>query len=159
MAIAQQLPQTSRRRHEGHLDRGAAAVEMALVLPLLLLVLFGLVDFGRLYNAQMQITQAAREAVRVMALGGTTTDATSRVTAATGGLNTPLPSTAFGIHSGTVASCTAGDTISNVSARVSYSFTFITPLGPIARFFGANTLPHVGTVKTLSSDGVMRCAG
>ena len=47
MVIAQQLPQTSRRRHEGHLDRGAAAVEMALVLPVLLFLLMGIIDFGR----------------------------------------------------------------------------------------------------------------
>ena len=47
MVIAQQLPQTSRRRHKGHLDRGAAAVEMALVLPVLLFLLMGIIDFGR----------------------------------------------------------------------------------------------------------------
>jgi Flp pilus assembly protein TadG len=132
---------------------------MALVLPLLLLVLFGLVDFGRAFNAQMQVTQAAREAVRVKAIGGTDSDATARVAAATSGLNAPLPTTAFGVMGGTVAACSATDITSNVSARVSYSFQFITPLGPLASFFGANTLPGVGTVKTLSSDGVMRCAG
>jgi Flp pilus assembly protein TadG len=142
-----------RNQHEGHLDRGSAAVEMALVLPMLLLVLFGLIDFGRGFNAQMQLTQAAREAVRVKALRGTDADASARVAAATVGLTAPLPSVT------TSTPCAAGDTTSNASVTVSYSFHFITPLGPIARIFGASTLPGVGTAKTLSSTGVMRCAG
>lgn len=141
-----------RNKHEGHLDRGAAAVEMALVLPLLLLMLFGLVDFGRAFNYQMQLTQAAREAVRVKALGGTDDDARNRVTAATAAMN-PAPATSF------PATCPVGNTTANAKVTVSYSFSYITPLGPIARLFGASTLPNVGTVQTLSSDGVMRCSG
>jgi len=54
--------------HNGHRDRGAAAVEMAIVLPLLLFVLFGLIDFGRAYNAQIQLSAAAREGVRLATL-------------------------------------------------------------------------------------------
>ncbi|WP_137122227.1 TadE/TadG family type IV pilus assembly protein [Segeticoccus rhizosphaerae] len=57
-----------RRRREGH-DRGAAAVEMALVLPLLIVLLFGIIDFGRIYTAQIQLSQAAREGVRMESLG------------------------------------------------------------------------------------------
>jgi Flp pilus assembly protein TadG len=149
----------SRNKHEGHRDCGAAAVEMALVLPLLLLVLFGLIDFGRAFNAQMQLTQAAREAVRVKALGGTNQNAQDRVDAATGGLAPtsapfPKPTASF-----PVADCAAGDITSNAKVTVSYSFEFITPLGPIARFFGASPLPGVGDLKTLSADGVMRCSG
>lgn len=56
------------RRHEGRLDRGAAAVEMALVLPLLLLLVFGIIDFGRIFTAEIQLSQAAREGVRLQAL-------------------------------------------------------------------------------------------
>ena len=80
-------------KHMGHLDRGAAAVEMALVLLMLMLmlVLFGIIDFGRGFNAQMQVTQAAREAVRVKALGGTDANAQSRADAATGGLAASPP--------------------------------------------------------------------
>jgi len=143
----------SRNEYEGRHDRGAAAVEMALVLPLLLLVLFGLIDFGRAFNTQMQLTQAAREAVRVKALGGTDADATSRAIAATGGLASPPPTTTFPLV------CAAGNTTANAKVTVSYSFEFITPLGPMASFFGASTLPGIGTVRILSSSGVMRCAG
>src|SRR5215472_18044642 len=50
-------------------DRGAAAVEFALLLPLLLLLVFGIIDFGRAINAQITLTQAAREGARLAALG------------------------------------------------------------------------------------------
>ena len=49
-------------------EQGAAAVEMALVLPLLLLLLFGIIDFGRVLNAQITLTEAAREGARAAAL-------------------------------------------------------------------------------------------
>ena len=50
-------------------DRGAAAVEFALLLPVLLLLVFGIIDFGRALNAQVTLTQAAREGARMAALG------------------------------------------------------------------------------------------
>lgn len=49
-------------------ERGAAAVEFALVLPILLLLLLGIFEFGRIYNAQLTLTQASREGARVMAI-------------------------------------------------------------------------------------------
>ena len=52
-------------------ERGAAAVEMALVLPMLLFVVFGIIDFGRLLNAQITLTEAAREGARAAAMGQT----------------------------------------------------------------------------------------
>ena len=53
----------------GARDRGASAVEFALVLPLLLLIVFGIIDFGRALNAQITLTQAAREGARLDAVG------------------------------------------------------------------------------------------
>lgn len=44
---------------------GQSMVEFALVLPIFLLMLFGLVDMGRLVYANTTISQAAREAARV----------------------------------------------------------------------------------------------
>ena len=67
--IARRLPQTSRLRGKGHLDRGAVAVEMALVSPLLVAMIVGIIDFSRIFNAQIQLSQAAREGARVAALG------------------------------------------------------------------------------------------
>ena len=41
-------------------ERGAAAVEFALVLPVLVLLVLGIIDSGRLFNAQQTLTYAAR---------------------------------------------------------------------------------------------------
>jgi Flp pilus assembly protein TadG len=43
-------------------DRGQSLVEVALVLPLLLLIVLGLVDAGRLFSFKIAVTNAAREA-------------------------------------------------------------------------------------------------
>lgn len=46
-------------------NRGNAVVEMALVLPLLLMVCFGITEFGRAWMMQSVLTSAAREGVRL----------------------------------------------------------------------------------------------
>lgn len=49
-------------------ERGAVAVEMAVLLPLLLLILIGTMEFGRAFNVQNSLTQAAREGARHAAI-------------------------------------------------------------------------------------------
>lgn len=44
--------------------RGVAAVEFALILPLLLVILFGIIDFGLMLYDKAVITNAAREGAR-----------------------------------------------------------------------------------------------
>jgi Flp pilus assembly protein TadG len=51
---------TIRRRD----DRGAAAVEFALVLPILVLLLFGMVTTGIAYSDHLSVTNAVREGAR-----------------------------------------------------------------------------------------------
>lgn len=51
-----------RRRARGR--RGQALVEFALVAPLLLLLILGLIDFARAWNVYQVITDAAREGAR-----------------------------------------------------------------------------------------------
>jgi Flp pilus assembly protein TadG len=54
--------------------RGSAAVEFAVVAPLLFAVVLGLVEFGRAMMVQQTVVSAAREACRVAILPGTTRD-------------------------------------------------------------------------------------
>ncbi len=58
--------------------RGQALLETALVLPVLLLLAFGVVGVGRVVQAQMAVSAVAREAARVAALAGTPSEASSR---------------------------------------------------------------------------------
>lgn len=52
------------RRLTGRGSRGAALIEFALILPLLLMLLVGIVSAGVAYNHQLGLTHAAREAGR-----------------------------------------------------------------------------------------------
>lgn len=45
-------------------ERGAAAVEFAIIFPILLLVMFGIVEFGTLMYDQIMVTNSAREGAR-----------------------------------------------------------------------------------------------
>jgi Flp pilus assembly protein TadG len=61
-------------------ERGAAAVEFAILLPLLLLLVFGIVEFSILYNHKQGLHAAAREGARVAALPtSSTSDIEDRV--------------------------------------------------------------------------------
>ena len=49
-------------------ERGAAAVEFAFIVPLLIVLVLGIAEFGRAFQVQGTLSAAAREGVRVMAL-------------------------------------------------------------------------------------------
>jgi Flp pilus assembly protein TadG len=53
-------------------ERGAAAVELALVLPILLVIILGILDFGLYYYNDLQLTHAARDAARYLSVGNVT---------------------------------------------------------------------------------------
>ena len=131
------------RRSADRRDRGAAAVEFALVLPLLLLVVCGIVDFGRAYNAQVTLTQAAREGARLAALNQP--DVVSRTQSAA------FPLTDVGVEA---TSCPAGST-GDAVVQTSYTFSFATPVGTLAGLFGSG---FGGSIE-LSGRGVMVCQG
>jgi len=70
------------RRRVRRTRRGAAAVEFAVIAPLLFAVVLGLVEFGRAIMVQQTLVSAARESCRVAVLAGTTKqDVTDRATA------------------------------------------------------------------------------
>jgi Flp pilus assembly protein TadG len=48
---------------------GASAVELALVMPLLVMILFGIFQFGIAFNNWISLTHAAREGARLAAVG------------------------------------------------------------------------------------------
>ncbi|MEV5051784.1 TadE/TadG family type IV pilus assembly protein [Arthrobacter sp. LAR12-1-1.1] len=56
-------------------ERGAVAVEFAILAPVLIMLLLGIMEFGRAYSAQITLSNAAREGVRVMAINNSATAA------------------------------------------------------------------------------------
>ncbi len=61
-------------RRAGRRRRGAAIVEFAVVLPLLLVLLFGIIDFGWIFMVRQTLTNAAREGCRVAVLQTATSE-------------------------------------------------------------------------------------
>jgi len=62
-------------RRRLRLERGAELIEMALVLPLLMLVIMGIIDFGFLFREMSVVTNAAREGARAGVLPDYSADA------------------------------------------------------------------------------------
>jgi Flp pilus assembly protein TadG len=126
------------------------AVEFALLLPVLLLIIFGTIDFGRAINAQITLTQAAREGARLASLGYPATG-TNSVTSRTQSAATGLSNVTV-----TVTTCAvgAGAGVDGV-VSVSYPFTFITPVGAFASMFGTATFGS--STLTITAKGEMPC--
>jgi Flp pilus assembly protein TadG len=68
-----------RMRRSRGTDRGAVAVEFALVLVPLLILVFGIIDFGRVYNEQITLTSLARQGARIASLSPASPDPTSSI--------------------------------------------------------------------------------
>ncbi|NDL67336.1 TadE family protein [Anaerotalea alkaliphila] len=60
-------------------NKGQAMVEFALVLPILILILTGMLEFGLILHAYLGINHAAREGARLASLGGTDAQITLEV--------------------------------------------------------------------------------
>src|SRR5512133_2417626 len=58
------IPNSRHERHGLRRDEGQALVELALILPLLVLLVIGVVDFGRALNIKNDETHLASEAAR-----------------------------------------------------------------------------------------------
>jgi Flp pilus assembly protein TadG len=134
---------TSGRRVKS--ERGAELIEFALVLPILLLVVLGIVDFGFLFQRMEVVTNAAREGARMAVLPGyTQADVCSRIVnyLQNGGLATtgscPNPTnpaiTYDAAYSITVPSSTP---LSGKRVVVAYTHQYVF-IGPILQLFGGN---------------------
>jgi Flp pilus assembly protein TadG len=124
-------------------ERGAAAVEFALVVPLLVALLFGIAEFGRAYYLQTTLSGAAREGVRVMAI---TNDAGQARTAARNAASTlALTDAQINVAPLSGACVSTATSPINATVTISYSMTFVTQL--------------IGTTLNLKGIGVMRCGG
>lgn len=136
-------------------ERGAALVETAVTLPLVLLVCVGIFEFGRAYQVFQVCTNAAREGARLSVLPGTTdTDVKNRVTAylKAGQVSaSPDPNWVTIDHTQTI-SIGAG-TAPATQVTVNYPFTFMV-LNPVAKLVTHGTT--LGSALTMSTTALMR---
>lgn len=123
---------TSRRNSTYWIDRrGAAAVEFAILLPLLMFLVVVAIDFCRLFHQYTVITNCARNGALyacdpIAALDSPYANVTAAALADAPGL-TPTPTVSSGV-----------DDDGNVEVTVEYEFSLITEfLG-----FGTKTLSH-----------------
>jgi Flp pilus assembly protein TadG len=59
-----------RLRPRGRRDEGASAVEFALVLPILLLLVFGIISYGTLFAQQLALNNGVRQGARIAVVEG-----------------------------------------------------------------------------------------
>jgi Flp pilus assembly protein TadG len=146
---------TPRKRSCG--DNGVVAIEFALVLPLLLLLLGGVIQFGRAYNAKVELTGAVREGVRAWTLhagDASFTKTVDEVTKdATAGISNPdtvnvtlclSDGTCYSSTASPLPPCPAGE---DARVEASYDFDLALPF-----YTGPGTL-------TINAAAVMRCGG
>jgi Flp pilus assembly protein TadG len=110
--------------------RGAEAVEFALVLPILMLVVAGIFDMGFLFNNYETLTNAAREGARlavVPGMGENEVDTRVKQYLQADGMNPD----AADIDVAPVQIDVGGAPINGVKVTVSYPYNYMV-LGPIA---------------------------
>jgi Flp pilus assembly protein TadG len=123
-------------------ERGASAVEFALIVPLLILLVVGIAEFGRAFQVQSTLSAAARESVRTMALQNDPAQAKAMARSVASSLNPRLTDGQIAISAACPATYVPG---ASVRVTITYRMPFVTD------FFGAGVDLH-GT-------GVMRCNG
>jgi Flp pilus assembly protein TadG len=133
-------------------QRGQAVIELALTLPLLLVVVFGIIDFGFMFQRYEAVTNAAREGARLGVLADyTATEAQNRALdyLVASGLNGPIRACGTGTvvrnsrcaqmttSTVPVVGSTPAKTVDQVIVIVEYDhqYQFV---GPILGLFGSN---------------------
>src|SRR3954470_1062330 len=139
-------------------ERGQAVVELALTLPLLLLMVMGMFDFGVMFQRYEIVTNAAREGARVGVLTGagySTGDAQQRALQylSIGGLNVPVRGCGGALAPGTrcaqattstvtITGSSPAKTVNQVTVVVEYDHAYAL-VGPMMGLFGSS----LGTVR------------
>lgn len=126
----------ARRRPRLGDSRGAAAVEMALIAPVLFALVFGMIDFGYAINRDTLVNNASREGAREGSLNPNQAAITQVVRAAAPTLTPADVSVTVTCRKASGAACTIGTNSASgdvVVVKVTYPHKWLTPVG---RVFG-----------------------
>lgn len=101
-------------------EKGQGLVEFALILPVLILILMAIIEFGFMFNSYLSLSNGVREAGRSAALGSNNAAVEVKLKDASGSLNPDNLSIIV-----TPSSRKRGDQITIVAT---YNYEFITPI-------------------------------
>jgi TadE-like protein len=134
-------------------ERGVELIEFALVLPLLLFIIMGLVDFGFMFQRFEVVSNAAREGARMAVLPGyVTADVEARIQdyLTTGGVDATSLNTTVGVTNVTIPTGGGGPLMPGKRVQVTYASPYLF-LGPLAGWFGGTF-----TAANLTGVAIMR---
>ncbi|HYM16326.1 MAG TPA: TadE/TadG family type IV pilus assembly protein [Dehalococcoidia bacterium] len=150
-----------RRAHGG--EHAQSLVEIAIVLPIFVFLVFGIIDFGMGLRTYISVAQATREGARLGVVGNaagtfttggsgdcngtTTTTVVGKVCATLNGLDLTK------VTSVSVAYPNGNSSGNSVRVTATYSYQYITPIQRLVGFFSGGTL---GGAIPISSTTDMR---
>ncbi|MDH2416891.1 pilus assembly protein [Nocardioides sp. CER19] len=139
-------------------------MEFALIAPLLLMLVFGIIDFGWMIDRSNVINNVARDAARSASLDGTYSEINQVVTDELHDIGVTVPSADVNIsitctNPAPAANCTgAGDYNANaksgsaVKVTIAYTHHWITPVGALCGFFGGGSCTGNTILLTRTSE-------
>ncbi len=150
------VPTGDVRIRRGRNQRGAVAVEFALIVPVLLLLVLGILEFGFGYHAWDATQNAAREGARLGAVSPDRDEIIARVRGTTSFLDQSklTVSVDCGLTGGTFAPCSGNaadwDEGDIVRVTVEYTYDFLTPL---PAFTGMGSQMHMKSISEARFEG------
>lgn len=137
-------------------DTGVAVVEFAVLVPLLLLIVFGILDFGRAMNYKNELTQIANQVARSASVNRSPIDGTTPFPSCgtlksyfANTANVDTPEIAGMIQNGTVAITPGARVGDPVTVKFTTSFSFLP-------FLGSSTFGIGAPGTSLSGQATMR---
>ncbi|MFN0147609.1 MAG: TadE family protein [Dehalococcoidia bacterium] len=132
---------------------GQALVEFSLILPVFLMLLFGLVDFGRGFYTWQLVTNAAREGARAAAVQSDSAGVDAKLYGSFCSAWPTPSSCALDTTKMTVTKTNIqGARGQQTTVVVAYTFNFVTPIGPLLALFGGSNI----SAPTISATTSMR---
>jgi Flp pilus assembly protein TadG len=138
-------------------EKGQSLVEFALILPILLLILGGVLDLGRMYYAYIVITDAAAEGVTYATIhppndpsnpsDSSTTEIRTRTLDACGPMSADVQS--IQVVCPSCPNTTSGDTVTVI---VTYNYAILTPFVNVMFPDGQVELQAIATQVILSGE-------
>lgn len=118
-------------------EKGQSMVEFALIVPVLLLIIIGIIEFGFLFSGYLTLSNASREVSRSVSLGANDSNATIRAKDAAVNL---IPEKVLVSITPNDSNRKQGDLVTIV---ITYEYDFLTPF--IEKLLGDNFLLRVET--------------